>query len=369
VNERRLKVALVVLGAAIAWTIPFVLVRSGDYFAFLLPWYNHIVAAGPLGAFGQPFGNYTPPYYYLLSAVSQLGLPPLVAIKGLSILGALWLAFAISRLTAKPEAGAWSLLLPTVVFNVPFMGQADVFWLAPCVLAVAAAVRREPVRSALWASVGFAFKAQAIFLAPFVALVLIRRRAPLWSWLIPVAVYLAAILPAALAGWPLTDLLTVYLRQAAWHLPGEVFISGAPNLWMLVRLAAPHLYSVALGIILAEMAAVAYVWRLLRADMNAHGLLTAAALSAAMLPFLLPGMHERFFALFEVLTFCLASIDRRAIIVAVLAQAAFVLNIFGGYNGPVWLLPLAVVTETASIAILVRAVRTLPQTNYGRAPV
>ena len=364
VNEARVKVALVLFGAALAWTIPFATILSGDYFAFLLPWYRHILAAGPVGAFAHPFGNYSPPYYYLLTAISLLGLPPLLAIKGLSALGAFWLAFAICRLTGKPEAGAWSLLLPTVVFNVPFMGQADVFWLAPAVLAVNAAMRGEPVKTVLWASIGFAFKAQAAFLAPFVVLVIIRKRAPYWAWAIPAAVYLAAILPAWLAGWPLPDLFTIYVRQALWHLPGEVFISGAPNLWMLVRLTVPHLYSVGFGLMAAELAAVFYLWRLYRAELTANGLLTAAALSAAILPFLLPGMHERFFALSEVLTFCLAWREPKAVWVAALAQLAFLLNIVGGYSGPSWLLPLGVAAEVAVILWLLRLSGRFPETAF-----
>ena len=124
---------------------------------------------------------------------------------------------------------------------------------------------------------------------------------------------------------------------------------------MLVRLTAPQVYSVEFGLMAAELAAVFYLWRLYRAELDANALLTAAALSAAIIPFLLPGMHERFFALSEVLTFCLAWMDRRALKIAALAQLAFVLNIVGGYSGPTWLLPLGVAAESAAIFFLARS--------------
>jgi hypothetical protein len=346
---------LVVLGAAVAWAAPLALQRTSDYFLFLLPWYEHIIAAGPISAFACPFGNYTPPYYYLLAAVSLLDLPPLIAIKGLSSAGALWLAFAIYRLTGTAEAGAWSLLLPTVVFNVAFLGQADVFWLAPCVLAVAAAMRGEPITTALWASLGFAFKAQAVFLAPFVALVLIRQRAPAWVWLTPVAVYLLSVLPAWFAGWPMSDLVTIYFRQTQWDV---AYISSAPNLWMLAKLFAPQLYSIPVGLCISAVAAALYLGV---RDPD----VAAAALSAALMPFFLPAMHERFFALFEVLAFCLWWTEG-AFWVIVLSQGAFLLNLGGMIGGPPALLFAGVIAELGSIVALASRIRFRARRAAGR---
>src|SRR5687768_8484759 len=65
---------------------------------FLFPWLAHIRETGPIAAFATPFSNYTPPYLYLLSTVSLLGLSPLATIKLLSCLVTLWLAFAVRRL-------------------------------------------------------------------------------------------------------------------------------------------------------------------------------------------------------------------------------------------------------------------------------
>ena len=368
-NEARLKVGIILIGAAAAWAVPFFMFTPGDFIGFLGPWYRHILSAGPVAAFSQPFGNYAPPYLYLLAALGVLDgfVRPIIAIKLLSTAGAIWLAYSIFNLLracgadAPLEAAAWSFVLPTVVLNVPLLAQADTFWVAPCVLAVAASLRGKPVKMALWASVGFAFKAQAVFVAPFVSSMLIRHRAPLWAWFTPAAVYLLAIAPAWAAGWPLDDLLTIYLRQAQWHPPGEDFISTAPNIWMLVKLFAPRSFIAAVGVVAAFAAAAAYVVWLRKAAADASSLIAAAALSGALLPFLLPGMHERFFALSEVLSFCLAWIDRRRLWAAIGAQAAFLFNAGGMLGGGTPMLLLGVAAELATIWLLLRAARPIEQ--------
>src|SRR5687767_2923417 len=90
-----LSLALGLACYALLWPLqPF------DVRTFLIPWMDHIVAAGPVGAFAQPFSNYTPPYLYLLSLASPLASLITVtgAIKLVSAFGSLWLAWATWRL-------------------------------------------------------------------------------------------------------------------------------------------------------------------------------------------------------------------------------------------------------------------------------
>ena len=342
---------MIAAAALAVWAIPFFMVVPGDYTNWLLPWYEHIVHAGPVAAFAHPFSNYSPPYLYLLSLSTLLPLPPLMAVKLVAVVGGLWLVYAVYRL-AGTQAAAFSLFLPTVIINVPVLAQADSFWVAPCVLAVCAALRRDTLWTAVWAGVGFAFKAQAIFIAPFVLGTIMR--APLRHWLAPVGVYLAAMLPAWLAGWPTWDLAMVYIRQERWAPPGaSAFVSTAPNLWAVLRLdhewAATHFW---IGFLLAGLATLVY----LRWFKRFH-LVAGAALSAAMLPFLLPGMHERFFALAEVLTFCIAWRTERFAIAAMM-QTALIVAIAAIELNSYFVLVLGACIELWAIALLTkRAVR------------
>ena len=328
------------MGVALAWLPPFFFVVPADYNDFVLPWYRHIVAYGPLAAFGHPFSNYTPPYLYFLSAATLVGGPPIIVVKSLSVISAAWAAYGAYRVLR--ELGLWwalegvlaMLLLPTMIINVPLYGQADMFWIAPCLLAVAAACRGENLAMVVWASIAFAFKAQSIFLAPFVIAILLNRRSPLWFWALPPAIYAIAMLPAWLAGWPAWDLLTVYVRQAE-YVPsnGVSFVSTASNPWALFRFINYDLAirSYWVGFLAASIATVSYIAYFASRRLSKDDMVAAAALSAAMLPFLLPGMHERFFVLAELCAFCwaLAVRSRGAIAVAALLQLQFVLSYFG----------------------------------------
>lgn len=318
-----------------AHAFPFYAYHPGDADGFVIPWYRHIVQAGRIHAFAHPFSNYTPPYLYLLSAASLLDgwLEPLTVIKLLSCAGAAWIAFALARLllvmrTPHPvEAGLASLLLPSIVLNVSVLGQADTFWVAPCIFAVRSAIQDRRLSVAVWSGVALAFKAQAIFLAPFVLLVFFMRKAPWWCWALPAVVYLVAMLPAWLLGWPAWHLLTVYLRQAQWQPGGgRIFISNGASWWTIYGHFFPQaaLKTFWIGYLAAAVATAAYIWMLSKRELSQQQLLAAAALSAAGLPFLLPGMHERFFILADVLTFCLAVADPkpRTIAAAVLMQLA-----------------------------------------------
>jgi Gpi18-like mannosyltransferase len=313
---RPMATALLVVAAIIVWAYPFATIVPYDYWHALLPWWRQIVATGRIRAFATPIGNYTPPYLYLLSATTLLDdlLPPLIALKLLSTAGAAWLVFALYRLlracgARHPAEGAVvSLILPTLIINVPVLAQADTFWLAPCVLAVSASIRRKALAMVLYASLAFAVKAQAIFLAPFVLSALLANRAPWWLWLLPIPVYCAAMLPAWLAGWPASDLLTVYVRQTQWHYAsGLTFVSDAANPWAALRFL-DYAFAIRIfwaGYAAAALAAALFVWRFSK-PMRTPQALAAATLSAAIIPFFLPGMHERFFALAEILSFALA---------------------------------------------------------------
>lgn len=355
----------VVILAVFLWVIPFIGFTPPDYGTWTGPWYREILKEGRIGVFAQPFANYTPPYLYLLSASTFLDglLPPLATIKLLSAAGAGWTAYAVFKLlktAGAPEpakAGLLTLLLPTTVFNVPILGQADTFWVAPCVLAVAAAVNGNMRWMAIWASVGFAFKAQAVFIAPFVAVCLWKRTPLTWYWAIPILIYAAAMFPAWLAGWPASDLFAKYFQQVDWTQPGEpVFIGNAANWWHLFRILSPDtaLASLRLGYALAAGATALYFLFFIRRSLDRNGIVAAAVLSAIMLPFLLPGMHERFLALAEILAFCLAwsARDRRSMAIAVLLQIGAICSIGGWLFGFDILALMAIVPVTAALALL-----------------
>ncbi|HEX8448587.1 MAG TPA: hypothetical protein VF652_03250 [Allosphingosinicella sp.] len=309
---------------------------------FLLPWLGHIEARGPVGAFAQPFSNYSPPYLYLLAAVSPLAeaIGGRSVIKGLSVLGNLWLAFAVygllkaagARMPAR--AAALVLVIPTVAINAALLGQCDAMWSAACVTAIACAIRRRLAWMLFWCGVAFAIKAQAAFCAPFVVAVLLQEKAPWHLWLIPPAAYLAAMLPAWLAGWPAADLATIYLRQAQWF---DALSLNAPNIWAVVQqLRIPPAVPLdRIAFAAAGGGALLYVAIFARRRLDPERMIAAALLASLLLPGLLPRMHERYFFLADVLAFALAAVarDRPAWLIFLAVQMSSLMSLLAYFSG------------------------------------
>lgn len=299
----------------------FLLYWAGDNAVVLVRWYEQIRTAG----FSMPVGNYAPPYLYLLWVLTFLhGLAPTMAlIKALSVAGACWLAYAAYRLIGN-GLGLLAFALPSVILNASALGQADTFWVAFCILALGSAVRKDHVWVAIWSGLAFGFKAQAVFFAPFVVYLFWIRRVPLHLWAIPLAIYALFAFPAWLAGWPAWDLATIYLRQVDWQPRDYIFVSNSASWWTWFGYLAPEVAfrSFWIGFTTAALGTLLY-WGTVSAD-SPRKLYLAAVLSSAGLPFLLPGMHERFFILADVLAFlyAVAFPTRRAVLAAVLMQIA-----------------------------------------------
>ena len=337
-SEHRTWLAAWALGVFAVHSVMFFQFAAGDVIMFVVPWYDHILAEGRIGVFAHPFSNYAPPYLYLLSLTSLFdgALPAYYLVKLLSWVGALWLVYASVRLLralgGRQLLGVSVLLLPSIVANVSMLGQADAFWVAPCLLALAAAVKRRWFWVAFWSGLAFSFKAQAAFFAPFVVHVFVTRRVPLWTWLVAPAVYVFAMLPAWLVGWPAWDLAGVYLRQAMWQpdKPPFYFISNGASWWTIYGWLLPEtaLHTFWIGFVMAFLAVgvgLAFVPRL-----SNRTTVVLAIIFTAGIPFLLPGMHERFYILADVLAFLYALVypSRRSVAAALLMQIASALPVF-----------------------------------------
>src|SRR3972149_4094195 len=196
---------------------------SFDAQDFLLPWYDKLAADG-FAALREPFANYTPPYLYLLAlgTATQSFLPKIVAIKSISIFFDLCNAFMVYKIVKIkfPQgrtallAAAGFLLLPTVLLNSAYWGQADAiytFFLLTCIYFL---LLDRPLPAMVFLGISFSFKALAVFLAPLLLLLIVRKRMP-WFYvgIIPI-VYIIMMIPAWLTGRPFIDLMTIYVAQA-----------------------------------------------------------------------------------------------------------------------------------------------------------
>lgn len=309
-----------ILSLLLLFTVIWVYQMSWDYRAedvdtFLIPWYNHILENGKIAVFSEPFSNYNPPYLYLLSITTLLNqiVNQVFAIKLLSMFIVFLLSCSLYHIfrsikadvpRAIVAAGA-IFAVPTVVLNAVCLSQCDALWAAPCVMVVAAAIRRSPVSMLIWCGVAVAVKLQAIFIAPFALGALLSMRPKPWHFSIPLLSYVALLLPALAAGWPISDLATIYFRQT------EVFESAmslaAPNIWLglsYFQILKPDIWIPAAKII-TIMFGIFIVVRIMKSEKSIENTILLSLLSALATPYLLPSMHERYFFLADILAFIL----------------------------------------------------------------
>ena len=329
----------VLVGAAVLYGAFWPIVTS-DIALSYVPWLEHIRAEGPREALGTPFGDHTPPYYYLLSLAAPFvgAVSPEALVKLVSLAGTLMLAASVWRLARalrveRPElVAAATLMLPGVALNTALMGQCDALSTAPLVLAVAAVIERRTARMFLWCGVAAAVKAEAAFCAPFFLAMAIRHRAPWREWLLAPVTTLAMFAPALLLGWPLSDLLTIDTRQAGFF---EELSRNAPNIWAVLQVLPLGLPLTGLANAAALGASAAYTAHFGTHPLTARATVAAAALAPLLVVGLLPRMHERYFYAADVLVFVWAAASGRARdwVTAALVQLGSLLGILAYGTG------------------------------------
>ncbi|BBH64274.1 hypothetical protein ACTI_09590 [Actinoplanes sp. OR16] len=338
-RKPELVLAISLVAVAIAVRVLGFGLETYDYKWYLGPWSTFIAENGGFAALRYPFADYNVPYLYLLAGFTWLSqhtpFGVLIWIKIGSVVFDFVLAFYAARIVALRGpgwrmpllAGLTVLLLPTVVLNGAYWGQCDTIYCAFTVAGLYHLLRGRSWIGMTLIGVAFAFKLQAIFIFPVLAALLLTRRLP-WRCLVTIpAVYVLLAVPAWLAGRPFGELMTIYVGQAG-RFPQLTY--AAPTIYAFLRPAPEYLDLVrTAGILFAVAAFLALIFLLIarRVELDTEHIVILAAASALMAPFLLPGMHERYFMLAEVLTVVAAFwAPRRLWFVPVLVQAASIIT-------------------------------------------
>lgn len=316
-------------GAFIYWAL--LTEESRDMHFFLEPWFEVIVKNG-FPAMAGDYANYSPPYLYLLGMVSAFHAlaPPIVLIKAVSIafnlLAAVVFGLIVLEVSGSSQKAFTSAclfpLIPTVAINAAWWGQCDVIYATFLLCAFLASLKRMPLRVMLFFSIGFAFKAQAVFFTPYLLYLLLKKEMP-WAYLALVPlVYAAMMAPAWLAGRPALELTTIYLAQGSYY---RLLAANAPNPWAFIEKyhLLPYWPAVLAGLVLAAAVNLGLVMKALRSrlDTPETRLLLLASTTLAS-PYLLPKMHDRYFFLADIFTILLASVVPRYRLAALAMQAA-----------------------------------------------
>lgn len=297
--------ALCLLAAAVRWPLlPFV---SGDMAGGggrgWPHWHAFILENGGFAALGHDFGLYNIAWLTLLAGVATVApaLPAVYAIKAISLPFDFALAFFVYRCvalryresrTAPLYAAAATLLAPAVVVNGAMWGQSDAIYATFLVACLYCLLTRRPGRAFAAFGLALAFKAQAVFFAPFLLWVLVKRRVD-WPWgLVSPLVYVAALVPSWLLGRNFYEMLFTYPDQSGQF---SELVKGAANLYQWLPDSLYPYWPAGVAFTGAVVLAVAVVVRKSRAVLGPDLLVTLAAFSVLVVPYLLPKMHDRYF--------------------------------------------------------------------------
>lgn len=348
--------------------------ESGDYHQFLQGWYTALKENGGFAAIGMNIGDYMPTYLYFLAFFTYLPVSALTGIKLLSTIADVVLAVAVMKLVNLNfqnkaygiTAYAVILFLPSVFLNSAVWGQCDAIFTSALVFCVYYLLKGRDVPAIVAFSVAFVFKLQAVFLAPFLLFMLLRRKIRPSSLLAFPAAYLVAILPAVIMGRSLWGLLTVYFSQAGQYSMIAMFL---PNLYTWLPQDTPGYISKA-AVVLAGAVVLTALFCLNRKKFRlTNGIIVTAALFFVLLvPFVLPHMHERYYFPADILSVVFAFYFPKKWYLAATIQmaSAFAVchNLFNTDFFSVQLLGVIMLFVILLVAVhLVRQIRENPETE------
>ena len=278
---------------------------SWDMEHFLIPWYEQLRDGGGFRAVGLEIGDYTPMYRYFLAFLTELHIPAVAGIKVFSGIFELVAAVYIMRITALAYPGthrpliayAAAFCLPSVVLNSAGWGQCDGIYTCFLVMSLYDLLKEKDLTAMVMFGISFSFKLQAIFFAPFVLVMVLRRKVRFRTLFAIPAVYFVSIIPSWIAGGSLINLLTIYFRQAGQY---ALLYMALPNVWSLLPEIRNNAAGAA-GVFLAGAGALAYVYYCYMTQggkdekLSVTETAASAVFSCYAVPYLLPYMHERYF--------------------------------------------------------------------------
>lgn len=295
---------------------------SGDMQSFLLPWAQTFYEGG-FSAMKEQVGDYNILYQTLtilltripeslVYFVTRLQGNMMYRYKYLSIFFDFSMALLCAGIVAKERGERklgtlWNLtymvilFLPTVFLNSAVWGQCDAMCGFFCILALYSLYKERYIFSFAVLGLSFALKLQTVFILPvYLYFYISRKNFTLLYFLLTAAVLWATGIPAYLQGRPLTTVLDIYMFQTGEY-PTMALNSASfwlmffPN-WYSMRTCAIVVTMLVLGIFL-----YLFIGKGERLKGDFESFLILSIWSAWTCVLFLPGMHERYTYLVDVL--------------------------------------------------------------------
>ena len=292
--------------------IPFI---SRDMELFLLPWFEELKNNGGLLALADYPGDYNAPYMTLMALLSYIPVDPVISIKCISIFFDFMLALSALKLgqtiSAKVKGNTFFTLIlytavlffPTVYLNSAMWGQCDSIYTTFVLLSLTFLVKEKYPVSFILLGAAFSFKLQFIFILPlYIIIYFVKKNFSIFNFLWLPLVDLILCLPAIIAGKPVIDCLLVYFNQTQTYSTGMTY--NFINLYQFIpegASAVPMLYTTAslTAVIVCGLTLIFFLHY--KIQPTREQLILTGLWLLIILTFVLPGMHERYLYMGEIL--------------------------------------------------------------------
>ena len=288
--------------------LPF---KSEDYNHFLMPWFDSLKEAGGLKGLSTYQGDYNAPYITLLALLTYIPKSSLVLIKSLSILFDFLLAISSTMLVKELTKGKNKLLevitytlvifLPIVLLNSSVWAQCDSIYASFIVLSLLFLVKKKYTLSFIMLGLSFSFKLQFIFILPlYIVLYFKEKEFSILNFLIIPAVIILLCIPSIIAGRSFLSCMAIYYHQTQTYKQGLVY--NFNNLYNLIYGNVEYLYLFGEILTLIICGLALYYILSKKITFNNEKILTLGLWFIVITTYFLPGMHERYLFVGEILS-------------------------------------------------------------------
>lgn len=306
--------------------------QSADYTTFLRPWFDTFKSSGFIDGLKNVNSDYMPSYRYLLGILSMMGSDSLQLIKLSSVLFDYVAAFGVYLILKTKFSATKSLFftaaflyIPTVVLNAAYWAQCDAMYAAFILFSLYFILKDKFSWAFIMFGLALAFKLQAIFFLPVLLILYFRKRFSILNAIWIVAVPIIVGIPYVLLGRsPLFTLDIIKMQTERYG----AYIMNAPSLyaWFFKSEYVKGYASAGVLFAIALLGFFAFLFLKRNKKVNDNTIITLSAFITLLVPFILPGMHERYFYLADILTFIYAIYNPKRFYVPLIV-------IFASYNG------------------------------------
>lgn len=322
--EKNVFLLMVIAGTVLALVLRFAAYSyiGSDMEGYLLGWYAQIENLGGMRALNVQVGNYSVIYQTLIALMTYIPVNAVWQYKSLSVLFDFILAIAVGRMVMELSGSkikgyvAYLLVLfsPLTFMNSAVWGQCDAIYTSFIIMALCAFIKEKYPASFIFYGVACAFKLQAAFMLPFFLFAYVRKKkfSALNFVIIPVVMEVLCI-PAMIMGRGIKAAFSVYYYQT---FSCDKMFFNYPSFWTIV---SDNIENVAdfvmyrqtmrtVAIVLTVAVLMLLMGYLLYKKVEVSGINVAyiSFIFVFTCVMFLPGMHERYGFVYEILALLIA---------------------------------------------------------------